>query len=415
MLLSALGLALAVLNPTASAGPPDTPDAPDIARLIRELGDRSFQVRANASRRLCMIGPTARPSLEEAARSADFEVSLRARALLDVFDQLLFAGCEIEIAVSRNRIAWNEPVDLTLTVRNPSAFAATVPFDVSKAPGQPASAEAEQVAAMLDLADFIKVLAPDGAPIAFHADAADADPEIEAVLRSRAKAPPTARLGPHQNVRFQVSNINRGWARYPMLREGTYRITLAYEPQWDDEEFTRAGIGARRANTVEVVVTHGAPAGIVGPGASPRLLLTRDRGSVAARMTNRQDVPLWVNTNFGYGGPPYAAWRWLVYDGTDWRDWAPPGDGASRPRFVREKLIEIAPGGELELGRADLVTLRKAAAIDEGEPLFVRVVYSNLCDRSWQRKKTDLPPPLRPALPARLLVTTLAGEPLRID
>ena len=414
-LLSMLGLLLAALNPAASAEPPDTPSAHEIAPLIRQLGDRSFQVRASASRRLCMIGPAARPLLEQAARSTDFEVALRAKALLDVFDQLLFTGCEIEIAVSRNRIAWNEPLDLSLTVRNRSAYAATVPFGVSKTPGCPASREVGQVAALLDLADLLKVVGPDGAPIAFHADAADADPKIEAVLRSRAAAPPAARLEPHQTLRLQASNINRGGARYPTLREGTYRIMLAYEPQWDDEEFTSAGVGALRSNTVEVVVTGGAPAGVVGPGASPRLALTQHRGFVVARITNRQDVPLWVNGNFGFDGPPYAALRWLVYDGDDWRDWTTPSDGASRQGFAREKLIEIAPGGEQELGRADLATLRKTAAIDEGKPLFVRVVYSNLCDQSWQRHKKDLPTPLRAPLPARLLVTTLACEPLRID
>ncbi len=408
-------LLLCTLSVVPAAEPPEVSGDPDIAQLIQQLGDRSFQVRAGASRRRCRRGPAARPALEKAARSEDFEVALRAKALLDVFDQLLFVGCAIDISVSKQRVAWDESFDLILTIRNQAAHSSTLPFDVSHRKEQPPAPEAEQVAAVLDLADLLEVVGPDGAPVAFHVDSTSSDPELEAVLRSRADASPTTRLEPGQSFRFQAVDFNRGWGRYPMFRKGTYRITLAYVPQWNDEEFARAGVGGVRSNTVELAITEGAPGAVVSPGAPPRLSLVHEQASVSARLLNCRDVPIWLNVNFGPGGSPYASLRWVVYDGKEWRDCPPTGPSASRTDFSRVRLLEIAPGQELEIGRADLADLRRAAGLNPDQPLFVRAVYSSLCDRAWQRQKKDLPPALQQPLPARLLTTTLAGEPLRID
>jgi len=130
---------------------------------------------------------------------------------------------------------------------------------------------------------------------------------------------------------------------------------------------------------------------------------------------NRQDVPIWLNTNFGPAAPPAASFRWLVYTDGGWRDCLLKGIGAPAEAFSTEKLIELAPGGVFELDSAELTLLREAAALAEGEPLFVRASYSNLCDRAWQRRQKTLPEPLESPLPARLLFTTLTAEPLRID
>ena len=414
-ILLACALALPASCPARGAEPTSAPGTADAAALVQQLGDRSFPVRAEASRRLCALGAAARPALEPAARSSDPEIALRARALLEVIDQLLFAGCKLELAVSKPRIRWEEPVNLTLAVSNVSTFPATLPFEPSAPATQPAEADGAQVAALLDLADLIEITGPEGTPVPLYVDPPAGDPAVEAAVRSRADAEVSGRLEPGRSLRVAAPRFNRGWARYPLLRAGVYRITIVYAPDWDDEEFTRAGIGGVRSNTVEVEVTEGAPAAVTGAGAAPALVLVRDGEEVVARIENRQDLPIVLNLNLAGSGPPAAALRWIVYIGDDWQEVAPQSGPAERTEFTRDRLIELPPGGGRELGRAGLAALRAKARLKDGEPLFVRLVYTNLADRAWQRRQKDVPAELREPLPARLLLTTLSSEPLRID
>jgi hypothetical protein len=57
-------------------------DEARIQELIRQLGDDQFKVREKASRQLVMIGPRARPFLQEAVKDSDPEISRRARDCL---------------------------------------------------------------------------------------------------------------------------------------------------------------------------------------------------------------------------------------------------------------------------------------------------------------------------------------------
>ena len=66
--------------PAAWAGSVVAPE--EIAALIRELGSARYKVRERASRRLWEIGEPARSALEQAAKSKDPEVAMRAEALL---------------------------------------------------------------------------------------------------------------------------------------------------------------------------------------------------------------------------------------------------------------------------------------------------------------------------------------------
>lgn len=68
---------------TGAAG--EQPTKEQIARWIRELGDDNFAARQEASRRLWEAGQAAEDAVAEAAKSADAEVSRRARALVDKF------------------------------------------------------------------------------------------------------------------------------------------------------------------------------------------------------------------------------------------------------------------------------------------------------------------------------------------
>ena len=60
----------------------DVADTTRIQALVRQLGDDQFKQREKASKQLVMIGPRARPFLQEAVKDADPEISRRARECL---------------------------------------------------------------------------------------------------------------------------------------------------------------------------------------------------------------------------------------------------------------------------------------------------------------------------------------------
>src|SRR6516162_5025078 len=60
----------------------DVSDTTRIKALVRQLGDDQFKQRETASKQLVMIGPRARPFLQEAVKDADPEISRRARECL---------------------------------------------------------------------------------------------------------------------------------------------------------------------------------------------------------------------------------------------------------------------------------------------------------------------------------------------
>lgn len=60
----------------------DVSDTTRIKALVRQLGDDQFKQREKASKQLVMIGPRARPFLQEAVKDADPEISRRARECL---------------------------------------------------------------------------------------------------------------------------------------------------------------------------------------------------------------------------------------------------------------------------------------------------------------------------------------------
>lgn len=61
-------------------------EAAEVAQLMDRLGDRSFDVRETATRRLLEIGPAAAPVLRKGLESSDMEVRLRAGEILNAFD-----------------------------------------------------------------------------------------------------------------------------------------------------------------------------------------------------------------------------------------------------------------------------------------------------------------------------------------
>lgn len=78
-----LGNTTAVRSGTAHGGSDEGVTADRLARLVRDLGDRSFARRETASRDLAAIGEPARVALTQATTDPDPEVARRARAVLD--------------------------------------------------------------------------------------------------------------------------------------------------------------------------------------------------------------------------------------------------------------------------------------------------------------------------------------------
>jgi len=93
-----LGL-VAVVAVASFAADPAAGNPDRVARLVRQLGDRSFGNREAASRELAAVGEPARPALIKAAADADAEVARRARLLLDGLDaRALAAAARKELA-----------------------------------------------------------------------------------------------------------------------------------------------------------------------------------------------------------------------------------------------------------------------------------------------------------------------------
>lgn len=79
------GLAILAFCLAATLVLADPPGQSEIEKLIRQLGNKSFAVREEASARLWKIGPPAEPALRHAAKDSDVEIAQRAKALLDKF------------------------------------------------------------------------------------------------------------------------------------------------------------------------------------------------------------------------------------------------------------------------------------------------------------------------------------------
>jgi predicted Zn-dependent protease len=82
--LAALAL-LVAFTPAFAAAPPAQPLPSQIARWVEELGDDSFAVREEATKKLRAAGASAEARLEKAAGSRDPEVAKRAKGILADF------------------------------------------------------------------------------------------------------------------------------------------------------------------------------------------------------------------------------------------------------------------------------------------------------------------------------------------
>ncbi len=395
----------------------------EVAALVRDLGDRSFEVRTFATRRLCAIGRAAYEPLHTAAEGSDVETALRAKRVLAVLDTLWFSDVELSLAFSESKIGWDEPVNLEISITNQSAFPARVPFDLKAAAGSSARDDARQVADMLDAAEWLSVRGPDGSPVELRVDEISGAPEVLAQVQARLNGGPSGVVLPGERVKVVAHLFNRGWARFPLLDRGRFTAVLDYIPQWQDEALAEARVGRVRSNTAEVTVTRAAPETVSRSGVEPEITIVREGRSLVARLTNGSDLPAHVNTNFG-DSLPFAEGRWIhELDGSTHEVQVSAKVGASWWDFDESRLTEVAAGAAIELARVEIAELRRALA-DLGAEVSggrwkISFSYANYCDRYWQARQGDAllgneraPAILREPLPRRLLTTRRTSNKL---
>lgn len=360
----------------------------DIAALVSDLSDPSYERRTYATRRLCAIGMPATEKLRAAAAGGDAETALRAKAVLSLLNNLMFSGVRVRLSFSKSKIAWDQSVDLNVTLTNRAKHPARVPFEIDPAKRTAADDDAQQVGSMLDIADVVRVRGPDGREVDLTVDDISADSQVVAAVQSRLNGGPVSTLDPGQQVTITVTAFNRGWARYPLLDTGVYTVVMDYTPEWEDDVLAAQRVGRVASNAAAITISRGAPATVSRSGAEASLAIERDEAFIATRLTNRTDQAMLVNKNFGRS-PPFADGHWVYeLDGTRQEVPLIAKSAVSWHDFKAALLVEVGPGQSIELARIHLNELRQAlgnaGAALEGRRWTVHFSYVNLCSRQWQ-------------------------------
>ncbi len=387
-----------------------------IAGFILTLGDPSYAKRTEATRRICAIGMPAAERLKAAAKGDDMEVALRAKAILRVLDSLMFSGVEIRLAFSKPRIVWNDSVDLIITLTNRSKYPARIPFELDPAKQNQVESDARQVADLIDAAELLRVRRANGDRIELTLDDITADRDVADVVQRRVDVGPISVLAPGQRVTITARALNRGWARYRLLDADVYTVSFEYVPRWDDELLAAERVGRVTGNESTLTVTEGAPETVSRRGPVASLHLDREGAFLVARLTNRFDHTVIVNTNFGRS-PPFAQAQWVYEFAGAHRDVPVEGKPAlSWHDFDVAGLVSVSAGETVELARTRIDELRRAlaggGAVLANDDWTLHFAYDNLCDRTWQERQGSAlignaaaPSVFQKPLPRRMLST----------
>lgn len=371
------------------------PVAPgEIPILIQNLGDSSYLTRTHATRRLCAVGMESYEALKQAAKSDELEKSLRANELIQTLDRLYYSGVEVTLLLSKQEIDWDESVDLHINMINHSSYPARIPFDSQITAAHQTNHSARQVAGMLDAAEWITVRHPGKREVALKMDDFASEPDIVEVVQQRLDDGPFFLIEPGQRISLTVRDFNRGWARYLLLDKGEYSIVMDYVPAWSDKILSEAHVGRVTSPVVKIKVITPAPDTISRSGQVASLKIVKQDKHVSARLINRTDQPMIINTNFG-DQPPFSQGRWIYqhskkqcsvliidHQRATWNDFQPG------------KLVEVKAGASVELSRIgfdDLSKRLKAAGADlEAGDWKLSFNYTNLFDRPWQRRRKEI-------------------------
>ncbi|MGQ9650918.1 MAG: hypothetical protein ACUVXJ_12475 [Phycisphaerae bacterium] len=348
---------------SAPATLPVDPKPEDIRRVVWRLGHPVPSQRQAARRQLVQWGLRIADELRRVAEGPNLEAAFQARDLLEALDSAFFQGGQISVQADRAEVDWDEPFALTVTVRNPTRG----PLKVTWAAPAPAPAsrpvdEAAQVAALLDVADFLVVRGPDGKEVDMRIDPIERDPVVRSVVERRASGTqPTHLVEPGGEARLWIPEFNRGWARYPTLSRGRYQISIRHQPAWKDQNWVEEGLGLIESPPIEVRVRSGAPGAIRHANRPMGLELKQTGGDLFVQMRNLWDRPQWVNLDFGDDLEVQARLTWQAHRLTIFGD----EDGVEiEPRLRtaerREHFLRLAPDEAIELGRVSMGDFREA-------------------------------------------------------
>lgn len=345
-LVRALAPALCICAVLAGAARAEEPTPYDIEKLIRQLGAASSERRTAALRDLIRIGPRAMTALYEARGHRDPEVAVRAAALYDELANVPMYGARVSLRAEPARVKWDEPFDLHVTIKTES-FGCIVPFSTGLAGLLPFSPDARQAGLVMDLADFLEVRGPTDELLDPHLFDASDDPSVLRAIQMRADGLNYARQAPHTRETTTVPALNRGRARYRMLSAGTYRVRVAFEPEWEDPLLAEARAGRSESDWIEIEVSSSAPPPVRETGAPIDIVVEREGDFIVASAVNAYDLQLRVNRNLNGGSPAYADASWVLYRGKrrEARRAEPTG------RFDLCRVDGVAPGGRVELSR----------------------------------------------------------------
>lgn len=392
--------------------------------MTAQLSDPVYAKRVGATRRLCAIGTPAMESLGRAAASDDMEAALRARKVLKVLERVYFGGVEVRLESDRASFEWDEPIEVRMILENRSHYAARIPFLTGTDQSDSDSADARQVASMVDASDWLVVQNAQGREVELRVDEISDDPAVLRVIQDRLAGGPVSRMEPGQRASVTLTAFNRGWARYPMLDEGAHTVSFRYVPEWIDPVLAEQRVGEVRSNTLTLRISKAAPESISRRGAQAELTLQRDQNDLVASLTNHSDRMMLINTNYGVSAP-FAVMQW-AYDRDGRRSVvaASAESGRNWSDFAASRFVPLDAGRSLELARTSIADLERALGRSgELAPVAdaaISVSYFNLCDRQWQmREQANLdkdesaPAVLKSTLPRQLLSARLTSQSLR--
>lgn len=364
---------LLALAAAQTPGLPASAPAPDqLARWVRELAHPQPRTRREAFDRLMTWGPLAYHDLRQAVHGPSLEAAFLADDLLESMGEVLFVGAGVKLQVDAARIAWDQPLTLTVQVENHGTW----PVPVSWAAGQPVVAPSDdpgQAGAMLDAADFLEVLGPDGRPVDLRVDPIEPGTALAAAIRVRAgNKPPSHELPPGASTRLIIPAFNRGWVRYPLLEAGRYAIRFVYQPPWRDEGWVERGFGAITSPPVVVEVTAAAPPHVRGQDRQMGLRSRVTADAVSLELVSTWDRPLCVNLNLGGPAETHARVVWALVEPSPREDRDADFDldvTNSGPAFDSQRIRVLAPGESVELVRVSRAALLEACQAVMGAPL----------------------------------------------
>ncbi len=380
--------------PAFAQNPPMTPQ--NLQVWIDRLSDPSAEVRDDAVRQLYAAGPQAMAALKQLNPGDDYEASLRAQKILEKISTLYWVGAKVELSADHTTIHWDEPVTLSVKMTNLSEFPIQLPFLLQNRSQLDADPTAVQFGNMLDLADYLHVAAPNGDEIPLAYDDYRGCDSLEKSVNIRAVHEPAAVLSAGQTFVLNLSEFNRGAARFRLLEKGDYKIRFVYQPEWDDEQLRKNQVGLVTGNEITLTVTEPASEVIRNAQRELQADLHLEKSELVVTLRCTHDRPVGVNLNFGGSATAgFAQLIWVLHSGS--QTWETDHVWNEIMPWQPDRIRTLKPTETVEVLRASLSDILQfkplAEHIPPGAPFSLAVRYNNFLSRTT--------PPNPPPAPAQ--------------